>query len=151
MVQEGTQNTTNHSISPPKRGLSLTLTSHRQSYNPKCKPKQFTNEILSFCWDGSAHSAHNTENFSDWLIFQNQAFSLVTALMSISQSLYDFSQQDFSLQYPSHTHTYIYIYVMHLTFCWRIFKHTILKVQYNKKRNTKPRSMQSFRNCVATK
>ena len=33
--------------------------------------------------------------------------------------------------------THIYIYVPHLTLCGRIFKHAILKVQYNKKRNTK--------------
>ena len=34
---------------------------------------------------------------------------------------------------------HIYIYVTHLTFCGRIFKHTILKVEYNKKRNTNSR------------
>ena len=48
------------------------------------------------------HCAHNTAKVSDWLIFQNQAFSLVTMLMSITQSLYNFSQQDFSHAYPSH-------------------------------------------------
>ena len=37
--------------------------------------------------------------------------------------------------YAPHT----YIYVTHLTFCGRIFKHTILKVEYNKKRNTNSR------------
>ena len=58
---------------------------------------------------------------------------MVMTLMSISQSLYDFSQQDFYHRHPSHT----YIYVTHLIFCGRIFKHTILKVQYNKRRNTK--------------
>ena len=56
---------------PPKGGLSITLMSHRQTYNPKSKPKQLPNETLSFSWDGSAHSTHNTVEFSDWLIFQN--------------------------------------------------------------------------------
>ena len=32
-----------------------------------------------------------------------------------------------------------YIYVTHLTFCGRNVKHTILKVQYNKNRNTNSR------------
>ena len=54
-----------------KGDLSLTLTIQGQIYNPKCKPKRLTNETLSFSWDGSAHSAHNTAKFSDWLIFQN--------------------------------------------------------------------------------
>ena len=56
---------------PLKGGLSITLMSHRQTYNPKNKPKQLPNETLSFSWDGSAHSTHNTVNFSDRLIFQN--------------------------------------------------------------------------------
>ena len=56
---------------PQKGGLSLTLTSHGQIYNPKRKPKWLPNEYLSFSWDDSAHSAHNTVKFSDWLIFQN--------------------------------------------------------------------------------
>ena len=49
--------------------------------------------------------------FSDWLIFQNQAISLVMMLMSISQSQYNFSQQDFT-KHTLHT----YIHVTHLTF-----------------------------------
>ena len=79
-----------------------------------------------------AWTAHNTEKFSDWLIIQNQVFSLVAMLMSITQSLCDSPNQNFT------THTaHTYIYVTHLKFCGRIFKHTILKVQYNKKRNTR--------------
>ena len=38
-----------------------------QTYNPKCNPKGLPNETLGFCWDGSAHSAHNTVRCSDWL------------------------------------------------------------------------------------
>ena len=57
---------------------------------------------MRFSWDGSAHSTHNTAKFSDWLIFQNQAFSLVVKLMLISQSLYDFSQQESYHVYPLH-------------------------------------------------
>ena len=53
-----------------KGGLSLTLTSQGQTYNPKCKAKQLRNGTLGFIWDGSAHSAHNTANFSDWLVSQ---------------------------------------------------------------------------------
>ena len=96
---------TKHNKSQPQNGgLSLTLTSHRQTYNPKCKPKQLPNETMGFSWDGSVHSMHNTAKFSDWLIFQNQDFSLVTTLMSISQFLYDFSQPDFHHTCPSHTY-----------------------------------------------
>ena len=90
-----------------------------------------------------APTVHTTQK---WLIFQNQAFSLVTMLTSISQSLYDFSKQEYYHTYPSH----IYIYVMHLTLCGRIFKHTILRVQYNKKRNTETKEQACFRNCVTT-
>ena len=80
--------------------------SQGQTYNPKYKPKQLPKETLGFSWDGSTHSTHNIANFSDWLMFQNQAFSLVAMLTSISQSLYDFSQQDFYHTYPLHTYTY---------------------------------------------
>ena len=33
---------------PKKGGLSLTLTSHGQSYNPQCNPKCLTNKTLGF-------------------------------------------------------------------------------------------------------
>ena len=48
--------------------------------------------------------------------------------MSISQSLYNFPQQDFAMDIPN-----TYIHVMHLIFCGRIFKHTIFKIVYGKK------------------
>ena len=48
---------------PPKGCLSLTLMSHRQTYNPKFKPKRSPNGTLGFCWDGSMHSAHNSKIF----------------------------------------------------------------------------------------
>ena len=68
---ESSQNRTNHTISPQKGGLSLTLTIHGQTYSPKCKPKRLTNEILGFSWDGHMYIPCNTANFSDWLIVQN--------------------------------------------------------------------------------
>ena len=92
---------------PQKECLSLTQTSNGQTYNPKCKPKRLPNKTLGFSWDGHMHSTHNTANFSDWLIFQNHDFSLVMILMSISQSLYDFSQPEFHHTCPSH------IYICH--------------------------------------
>ena len=90
----------------------MLLTIHRQTYNPKCKPKHLPNRTLSFSWDGSAHSAHNTAKVSDWLIFQNQPVSLVVMLMSISQSLYDLSQPEFHHVWPSHT------YISHACHIW---------------------------------
>ena len=36
---------------PQKGGLSLTLMSHRQAYNPKCKPKHLPDETMGFSWD----------------------------------------------------------------------------------------------------
>ena len=52
---------------PQKGGLSLTQTRHGQTYNPKCKPKQLTNEMGS-SWDGHVYSMCNTAKLSDWLI-----------------------------------------------------------------------------------
>ena len=45
-----------------------------QNYNPKCKPKWLPNGTMSFNWDGSMHSAHNTAKFSDWLSSKNEFF-----------------------------------------------------------------------------
>ena len=100
---------------PPKEGLSLTPMSQAQTYNPKCKRKRLPSKTLRFSWDGSAHSAHNTANFPDWLVSQEWAFSLVTMLMSISQSLYNFSQQEFHHRHSSHIYIYIYICVSHIS------------------------------------
>ena len=52
-------------LQPPKGGLCLTLTSHGQTYSPKCKPKWSPNGTLSFSWDGSAHGTHNRAKFPD--------------------------------------------------------------------------------------
>ena len=41
------------------------------------------------------YSTHSITKIADWLMFLNQAFSLVTMLTSISWSLHDLSQQDF--------------------------------------------------------
>ena len=92
---------------PKTASSSLTLMIQEQTYNRKCKPKWVINETLSFSWDGSTHSTHNTANFSDWLIFQNQAFSLVVMMTSITQSLYDSSQQEIHHKHSSH------IYICH--------------------------------------
>ena len=96
---------------PPKGGSSLSTTRHRQTYNPKFKPKRLTNGTLSFSWGGCLHSMCNTAKFSDWHIFQNQDFSLVMTLTLISQSPYDFSQAEFHCTWPSHT----YIYMSHIS------------------------------------
>ena len=91
-----------------------------------------------FACHGSSYSTQNTTKFSDWLISQNQVFSLVEMTSSISCSLYDLSVQDFYHTCPLH----IYIHVMHLTFFGRIFKHTIMEIVYNgkgtQKQNTFP-------------
>ena len=59
---------------PKRGGLSLTLTSQGQTYNPKCKTKWLPKETLRFCWDGSADSTHYTAKFSDWLVSQKMSF-----------------------------------------------------------------------------
>ena len=92
---------------PQKEGLSLTLTSHGQTYNPKCKPKHLPNETLGFSWDGHMYRMHNTAKFPDWLNSQNRVFSLVETMLLISQSLQNFSQPDFHHTCPSH------IYICH--------------------------------------
>ena len=56
---------------PLKGGLSLTLTNHGQTYNPKCKPECRPHETLGFSQDGHACSTHNTEKFPDWLNSKN--------------------------------------------------------------------------------
>ena len=72
-------------LSKPKRGgLSLTLTDQGQTYNPKCNPKRLPNETLGFSWDGSTHSAHNTDNFCDWSVSNQEQISLVKMFASIS-------------------------------------------------------------------
>ena len=120
-----------HYFTPKEDGLSLTVTSHGQTYNPKFKPNQLPNKTLGFSWDGSMHSAHNTANFSDWLIFQNRAFSLVTMLMSISQSLYDFSQPEFHHMHPSH------ICICHAShILWKNLQAYNIEGTVPKKRNT---------------
>ena len=70
----------------PQRRFILNLMSHRQTYNPTCKPKQLPNRPLSFIGI-IAHSAHNITKFSDSVILQNQVFALVVMLTLITQSL----------------------------------------------------------------
>ena len=59
---------------PQKGGLSLTLTSHGQTYNPKCKPKFLPNKTLGFSWDHCMYSKCNTAKFPGWFNSQNQVF-----------------------------------------------------------------------------
>ena len=99
------------------------------------EPKHLPNETQWFSWDGHVYSMCNTAKFPNGLNSQNQVFSLVETVLSISRSLHDFSKPDFYHTCPSQ----IYIYITHITFCGRIFNHTVLKVQYNKKRDTNSR------------
>ena len=111
---------------PQKGGLSLSLMSHGQTYNPKCKPKRLPNKTLGFSWDGCVYSTHNTAKFPDWFNSQNQFFHWLRQCHQYLGPYKICPNQIFTMRAP---HTYLY--VMHLTFCGRIFKHTILKVQYN--------------------
>ena len=53
-----------------------------------------------------APMTHATQqNITDWLILQNQVFSLVVMLTLISQPLYNLSQQEFYHAYPLHIYT----------------------------------------------
>ena len=91
--QNHKDNTTNHNVPIQRGNLSLILVDQGQVYNSNHKPQWLTNETLGFNWDGRMYSMHNITKISDWLIFLDKAFSLVTMLMSISQSLHDLSQQ----------------------------------------------------------
>ena len=56
--------------------------------------------------NGSSYSTHNTTKSPDLAhLCKIKHFSLVMMLMSISQSLYDFSQQEFYHKHPLHIHT----------------------------------------------
>ena len=77
------------------------------------------------------YSTCNTAKFPGWLNSQNQVFSLVETMSLISQSLSNFSQPGFHHTCLSHT----YIYMPCISHFVEV-KHTILKVQYNKKRST---------------
>ena len=48
---------------PQKGGLSLTVSSKGQTYNPKCNPKRLSNQTMRFLSDGHVHSMHNTAKF----------------------------------------------------------------------------------------
>ena len=95
----------------PKRRFILNPNKKGQTYNPKCKHKWLPNKTLRFSWDGHMHNMHNTANFSDWLVFQNQGFSLVAMQTSIYQSLlYMISPNQIFTTHAPHT----YKYVMHV-------------------------------------
>ena len=80
-----------------------------QTNNPNLTPS-LTQQILGFAWH---YSTHNTTQFSDWLIFQNQVFYWSKQCHQYLHP-YDLSLQDYT------THTlYTYIHVMHLTSLWK--------------------------------
>ena len=88
-------------------------------------------------WDSVemvAPTAHTTQQTFLIVLFPEMDFSLVMMLMLITNMIPP--NTIFTTGTP---HTYIC--VRHLTFCWRIFNHTILKVQY---RTQKPGSMPSL-------
>ena len=74
------------------------------------------------------YSMHNITKIPDWLIFLNQAFSLVMMLTSISQSLHNLSQQDFI-----HMHS-LPIYTCHTPhILWKNPQvYTLSNIVYNK-------------------
>ena len=80
-------------------------------------------------------TAHATQQIS--LIGSIHKIEFFHLLRQCCQYLcpYTISPKGIFTMHASHT----YMYVMHLTFCGRIFKHTILKVEYNKRRNTNSR------------
>ena len=64
LVRKLTKHNRSHNFTT-KGGLSLTLMSNGQPYNPKCKHKCLPNETLGFRWDGQMYSTHNTAKFPD--------------------------------------------------------------------------------------
>ena len=65
---------------PKRGGSSLSLMDQGQTYNPKCNPKQLPNQTLAFNCD----STHNTANFYDWSVSNQEQISLVETFSSIS-------------------------------------------------------------------
>ena len=137
--QNHKDNTTNHNVPIQRESLSLILVDKGQAYNSKHKPQQLPNETLGFNWDGHAYSMHNITKIPDWLIFLNQAFSLVMMLMSIARSLHNLSQQDFI-----HAHT-LPIYTCHTPhILWT--NHQVYTIQYcvQQGRNSRIKCMPIF-------
>ena len=87
-------NTTNHNVPIQRESLSLILVDQGQAYNSNNRSQQLPNKTLWCNWDSCIYSTCSITKILDWLIFLNQAFSLVM-MKSISQSLHDLSQQDF--------------------------------------------------------
>ena len=65
--------------------------------------------------------------------------NVVETMLSISQSLCIFSQQDFN-----HTPPHTYIHVTDLTFCQRTLKHTLFEIVYQEKKEPQNKSMPVF-------
>ena len=74
---------------PIEGGLSLTLTDQGQTYNPKCDPSGYPIKLWGLV---GAHSTNYTEKSCDWSVSNQEQFSLVKTLLSISQPLSALSQ-----------------------------------------------------------
>ena len=61
-----------------KEGLSITLTSHGQTYNPKCKPKCLPKETLGLSQDGHMYSTCSTAKFPGWFNSKIKFFHWLT-------------------------------------------------------------------------
>ena len=90
---------------PKTGGLSLTLMDQRQTYYPKCNPKQLSNETQWFNCDGSMHSTHNTANICDLSVSNQEQISFVETFSLISQQTSAHSKQDFKYGHVSHIHS----------------------------------------------
>ena len=125
--QNHKDNTTNHNVPVQRGSLSLILVDQGQPYNSKHKPQWLPNETLRFNWDGLMYSTCNITKLPVWLIFLNQAFSLVMMLASIFGPYVIFPNKILSTHAP-----YPYIHVTHITVCGRTLKYTLFNIVYNK-------------------
>ena len=99
---------------PQKGGLSLTVMSHKQTYNRKYKPKRLPNKTLGFSWDGCVYSACNTAKLSDWFNSQNRVFYWLRQCHLYLGPYLISTNQSFTTHAPN-----TYIYVIHLTVLWK--------------------------------
>ena len=78
----------------------------------------------------------NTAKFPDWFNFENQVFSLVETMSSISWSLHDFSQQELN-----HAHS-LHIYTCHTPhILWKNLKHALFEIVYEEEKEPQNKSM----------
>ena len=110
LVRKLTKHNRSHYFTP-KRRFILNPNKRWTDLQPKCKPKHLPYETLGFSWDGHVY---NTAKFPDWLQFPKLSCSLATTLLSISWSLHDFPQPDFTMCTP-----YTHIYMSHISHFWK--------------------------------